>query len=275
MRMNYLVRPNVDSEPLRVEDAEIGAWGYWVLDDERWERHGNWLRGCGAVAVETGALNEDDDLPWKYRTELEVIGERLAGCALAIDVDETYTKLRNRTLLNLSPQQVAERVWPVYETGIGLGLVMRPLEAYPAVPMREILEYLHHLIALGWNRTRITLDIDFDRLDREAPKRRWYHRRDPAHRYWQLVYDDFRAARTWATDAGVELGAIVGSPMPAKFPRTSEGFVAAVEDMARRVRLTLQPDVWVVQSWERDVPGYEGLTYPEPDAFRRSVEALR
>ena len=140
-------------------------------------------------------------------------------------------------------------------------------------PMQPYLEMMNdYLVDVLHDRPidRFVLDVSYQEIDDEAPRRRWWqapstHRR-AVDRYYDGVRDTLRAMFHTVKAMGPEVWVINGSPVMPDYPPTDDGFVASAREQRRRLPFT--PDGWDVESWEKK-------DYPLIDALARIVTEIR
>lgn len=273
MRERITVRPNKDHEPIRVDGAAIGLWSY-NFHGERRQGLREWV-GSDRVVVETGALNELSQDAGRFIAEVREMRETLGDRLVGVDVDETMYKLKK---LGWSVPAVVEAVAPFYKFCAREQIDPSPIEHWPGLEPEETQQYLEGLFS-HCAITRLTLDIDWDRADGEAPRQRWYEYaaprlyRDRVARYWADKRGLLRELVSWCHGRGIEVAVIVGSPMMRAFPRTVDGFVQCVREQRRRVLEVFEPDAWVVESWV-PIPSEDVRTWPPRGAFVEAVTVL-
>ncbi|MDH3727597.1 MAG: hypothetical protein OER77_08710 [Myxococcales bacterium] len=266
------VRVPRDSQPFAIPGTDRAVFGDIILDSDRYARSRKWLTAA-PLAVETGALNEDNHDVSKYINEVERLADRVQ--LAAVDIDLTLTKILRRTSLGWSPRKVAEKVAPFYRACERLGVDPRPMEAIHRLDVSgELLPYLHRLVELGAKIPRITIDLDWDKVDRDEPRRRWWHRMrsaDPAAAYRRRFENGILALRNWCTGNGTDLAVILGSPMLARFEKTPGGFVSCVRYQRDRVGFVIL-DAYTIECWE-PIPSKARRVFPGEQAFRDAARA--
>lgn len=268
-------RPLID-----MVDAWGGCWGY-VLDPDATvnraqalERKGIWEKTTWAV--ETGALNEHTQDIDFFIDELERLSAAIGPNLKYVDVDETMHKIRHRALLDWTAEDTAEAVAPFYKAARDLGIQPRPIEPFPgsswALTTRPFLTALHNRFPFK----RFTLDLDWEAIDREAPRKRWHHylfggydRGD----YDRIVVLTLVDIERWCIHHNVDLALIVGSPYNNDFGEMShESFIqSALDNVARVRRCGVKPDVLVFQSWEPR-PSKKNRRFPDFRTWESLVE---
>lgn len=262
--MRILVRPHLGTPLTHGRFNEVGCYAQQVIGPD-----------AGPIpdrpwAVEMSAVTEHQDSvddPERYAREVTQIKKALGHRFRAIDLDEPLTKVRLRAGLGMAPEDIVTRyVAPVVRSAAQRGIAARWIEAWPALSWSVIRAGLQQARVLDLPITRLVIDLDWNRVDDEAPTYAWWQRLlrrpDPRFAYRARLTADLDAMRQWCTTHGVELGLIVGSPMVRSDPRTDSGFLESAATQLDWIGDWVGwpwADVVYVQSWEDFGPSLDTL----------------